>query len=85
MGGAIKSESGSKLVLRHGKITGSGVAITATDSTVQIEDVYAEVGVVVEGENVDIEANRITHVESPSRPDNLTLSKDDWRPVNGYD
>lgn len=85
MGGAIKSESGSRLELRHVKITGSDVAITATDSTVKINDMHAEVEVVVKGENVDIDATRITHIEPSSAPGTLSLAHSIWRHIHGYD
>lgn len=85
MGGAIKSEGGSKLELRHVKVIGSDVAITATDSTVKIDDMHAEVKVVVEGENVDIDASRVTHIEPSTQPGNLSLAQSIWRHIHGYD
>lgn len=85
MGGAIKSESGSKLALRHVKVIGSDIAVTATDSSVKINDMYAEVEVVVKGENVDIDAIRITHVEPSSRPVTISLAQSIWRHIHGYD
>lgn len=85
MGGAIKSEGGSKLLLRNVKVTGSDVAIEASDSTVKINDMYAEVKVVVKGVNIDINANRITHIENSSGAGNLSLADSIRRYIHGHD